>query len=121
MATIIADDPHCMVLRPPDRHSNDLAVDALRKGEGMLEAWRRGPVEPPSRFERPLPPIVVAGPEDIVREDCPAFAGFHHTDGRSVALCKANGRHPELFHSGGAFDDFGMTTCGECRWHERFP
>ena len=37
-ATVIADDPHCMVLRPPDRDSDDLAVDAFRKAEKKLEA-----------------------------------------------------------------------------------
>ena len=56
MATVIADDPHCMVLRPPDRDSDDLAVDALRKAERMLRAWRRGPVEPAEGFYRPPPP-----------------------------------------------------------------
>jgi hypothetical protein len=57
----------------------------------------------------------------VVREDCPAFAGYHDADGRSVPLCKANGRHPGFFRIGGAFDDYGLTTCGQCSWHRRFP
>jgi aminoglycoside N3'-acetyltransferase len=121
MATVIADDPHCMVLRPPDRDSGDLAVDALRKAEAMLRAWRRGPAEPSDRFDRPPRRVEPAGAGDVVREDCPAFAGYHDADGRSVPLCKANGRHPGFFRIGGAFDDYGLTTCGQCSWHRRFP
>lgn len=36
MATITADDPYCMELRPPDRQSGDLSLDALRKAALML-------------------------------------------------------------------------------------
>ena len=41
MAAALADDPFCLVLRPPDRRDGDLAVDALHKAAGMLRAWRR--------------------------------------------------------------------------------
>ena len=38
MAAVVENDPECMVLRPPDRRSADLATDALRKAAGMLQA-----------------------------------------------------------------------------------
>ncbi|MAG35908.1 MAG: hypothetical protein CL878_06660 [Dehalococcoidia bacterium] len=121
MATVIADDPHCMVLRPPDRDSDDFAVDTLRKAEGMLKAWRRGPVEPTETFYKSPQHVDPAGPADVVREDCPAFAGYHQAEDSQIPLCKANGRHPDFFRMGGVFDDYGLTTCGDCVWHESFP
>lgn len=120
MATIIADDPYCMVLRPPDRDSDDLTVDALRKAERMLKAWRRGPVEPTKIFYNMPQRVEPAGPGDVVREDCPAFAGYHQGEDRLVSLCKANGRHPDFFHMGGLFDSYGLTACNECEWHRKF-
>jgi len=121
MATIMADDPFCMAIRPPDRHSGDLAVDALRKAARMLQAWARGPERPQHKFDHPPRPIAPPGPDAVVREDCPAFAGRHHADGQDVSLCKANARHPDLFRLGGIFNECGVTTCEICSWHERFP
>ena len=131
MAAALADDPFCLVLRPPERRDGDLAVDALRKAAGMLRAWRRAaPDAPPVRpaiGEHPLGPVAVpdAAAEGAghvtVREDCPAFAGYHAAGGMRVPLCRANGRHPDLFRRGGAFDRHGVTTCETCSWHARFP
>ena len=120
MATIIADDPHCMVLRPPDRDSNDLAVDAFRKAEGMLQAWNKGPKEPKEVFYEFPKQVEPAGPDDVVREDCPAFAGYHQAEGKDISLCKANGRHPDFFGIGGVFSEHGLTTCNDCVWNTNF-
>jgi hypothetical protein len=120
MATVMADDAYCMVLRPPDRFSGDLAIDALRKAERMLRAWAAGAKRPEKTFDCPPAPINVPGPGALVREDCPAFAGYHDADGRTVPLCHANCRHPELFRRGGVYDDCGVTTCERCSWNERF-
>ena len=38
MATIFADDPWCLALRPPTRECADLAQDAMAKGAAMLRA-----------------------------------------------------------------------------------
>ena len=119
-ATVIADDPYCMVLRPPDRDSYDLAVDAFRKAEGMLKAWRRGPVEPRDFFVGPRP-VKPPAENETVRTDCPAFAGLHEADGRRIPLCKANGVHPDFRQLGGAFESNGIATCSDCSWHLKFP
>ena len=116
METIVADDPYCFVVRPPDRHSGNLAVDALRKGAAMLRAWEDGPLELPERIDWPD-----GEDDDTVREDCPAFAGYHRAGDREWPLCRANGRHPDLFHHGGVFDTWGRTSCGRCPWHRRYP
>jgi aminoglycoside 3-N-acetyltransferase len=121
MATIMADDPFCLVVRPPDRDRGDLAIDALRKAAGMLEAWRRGPRRPSFEFGCPPRSIPVPGPQALVREDCPAFAGRHETPQGSVPLCRANDRHPDLFRLGNDFNTFGIATCESCLWHRRFP
>ena len=55
--------------------------------------------------------------DDLVREDCPAFVGYHEAAGKRWPLCRANGRHPELFRYGGVFNEHGKTTCGRCPWH----
>ena len=117
MATIMADDPYCMVLRPPDRESDDLAVDALRKAARMLEAWRAGPRRPEKSFGTPWRRYDPAGPDDIVRTDCPAFAGYHDADGRQLPLCRANGIHPDYFRRGGIFGQCGIATCNDCWWN----
>ena len=116
MGTIMADDPDCFVLRPADAENGDLAADALAKGAAMLRAWRRGAAELSEWSEVP------AGCDDeLVREDCPSFAGYHEAAGRRWPLCWANDRHPELHHHGGIFDRLGKTCCGQCSWHLRFP
>jgi len=115
LATILADDPYCMVVRPPDRHNGDLTVDALQKAAAMLRAWARGPVELPAKIDWPQ-----GQDDDVVREDCPAFGGYHQAGGSRWPLCRANGRHPDLFRHGGVFNQYGKTTCGRCRWHLRF-
>ncbi len=115
MATIFADDPFCMVLRPPDRTSSNLALDALQKAAGMLRAWQRGPQKAPEPFE------TKESDPDFVREDCPAFIGYHDAKGRSWPLCSANGRHPELFREGEIFDRNGLCCCSACCWNDRFP
>jgi aminoglycoside 3-N-acetyltransferase len=121
MATVLADDPFCLVLRPPNRESGDLAVDALHKAARMLEAWRRGPPPPPRPFPLPPRPVPVSSPGAPVRADCPAFAGRHDAGGISVALCQANDRHPELFRRGGIFNSCGVATCAECSWAQKYP
>ena len=116
LATIMADDPYCFIVRPPDRNSGDLTVDALQKGAAMLRAWSAGPTELPDRIDWP------DGEDDnVVREDCPAFAGYHEARGKQRPLCRANDRHPELFRLGGVFNRNGTTTWGRCPWHLRFP
>ena len=120
MATIMADDPFCLVLRPPDRDNGDLAVDALRKAERMLQAWKRGAQKPEARFEYPPKPVPVTASNPCVREDCPAFAGFHQAGDKKVPLCRANGHHPDLFRLGGVFDECGLATCENCLWHKNF-
>ncbi len=116
MATIMSDDPYCFVVRPPDRHCGELVLDALRKAAAMLRAWRQRPCDE-------LPAIVWPGGKDdaIVREDCPAFAGWHDVGDDMVPLCRANDRHPHLFRLGGVFNDWGKATCGRCSWHHRHP
>ncbi|MDA0991319.1 MAG: AAC(3) family N-acetyltransferase [Verrucomicrobia bacterium] len=121
MATIMSDDPHCLVLRPPDRNSGDLAVDALHKAARMLAAWRRGPSRVAKKLHHPPSPTAVPGPQTLVREDCPAFAGYHHTPAGRVPLCRANDRHPNLFRLGGIFNQCGVATCHDCVWHENYP
>jgi aminoglycoside 3-N-acetyltransferase len=120
-ATVMADDPYCFVLRPPDRQSADLAVDALQKAAAMLRAWRRGPRRPEKAFNIPPQPICPAGPNDLVRRDCPAFAGMHEAHGKAIPLCRANGRHPDYFRLGGIFNQCGITTCDRCSWPLKFP
>lgn len=115
MATIFADNPFCMVLRPPDRTSSNLAVDALQKATAMLNAWQRGPQKAPEPFEPKE-----ANPE-FVREDCPAFIGYHETKGMSWPLCSANGRHPDLFRGGEIFNRNGLCCCSVCCWNDLFP
>jgi len=116
MATALADDPYCLIVRPPDRDSGDLAVDAMQKGAAMLRAWAAGPRELPETIDWPA-----GQDDDLVREDCPAFAGYHAADGTQWPLCRANDRHPDLFRHGGIFNESGKTTCGRCPWHLRFP
>ena len=115
LATIMADDPDCFVLRPADATNGDLAADALAKGPAMLRAWRRGPAELPDRIDLPV------DRDDVVREDCPSFAGYHEAEGRRWPLCRANDRHPELYQHGGIFNRLGKTCCGQCSWHLRCP
>jgi len=115
LATIMADDPFCFTVRPPDRESDDLAVDALRKAERMLAAWRRGPAPLPGQINWP------EDDPNLVREDCAAFAGWHSGGSKVYPLCKANGRHPDLFRLGGVFNDYGLTSCARCSWNLRFP
>ena len=116
MATIISNDPYCFILRPPDRHSGNLCVDALQKAASMLAAWDGAPLDEPR-----LPEWPPGRDNDVVREDCPAFAGYHDSGDRTWPLCRANDRHPELFGRGGAFNQWGPTTCGRCPWHWRYP
>lgn len=112
MATIMANDPYCFVVRPPDRQSRDLAIDALQKAAAMLRAWAAGPRDLPQKIDWPKD-----DDNEIVREDCPAFLGYYEAGGRQWPLCRANGRHPELFSYGGVFNEHGKTTCGRCPWH----
>jgi len=121
MATIIADDPNCFVVRPPDRYSNNLGLDALQKGKSMIQAWSRGVQRPAHGFGYAPKPIGLPAPDDVVRSDCPAFAGFHAMNGQPVATCSANGIHPDYFRSGGAFSKYGITTCTNCSWNLKFP
>ena len=114
IATIMADDPYCFVVRPPDRTSGDLVVDALQKGAAMLRAWRDGPKELAGKFDWPEPD------PNIVREDCPAFAGYHKAYDKEWPLCKANYRHPDLFKAGKIFDQNGLCCCSQCSWHLKF-
>jgi aminoglycoside N3'-acetyltransferase len=140
IAAIMADNPYCFVVRPPDRHSGDLAIDALQKAQAMLRAWnqcsphtpcadladaRRVPTAtaPTAGLAESLSSTVwpPGNDDDPVREDCPAFAGYHEAAGRQWPLCRANGRHPELFRHGGVFNQHGKTTCGRCSWHLTQP
>jgi len=121
MATIMADDPWCMALRPPDRHTGDLVIDALQKAQAMLRAWSRGVRRPQQKLGFPPQPIHPPGTGDLVREDCPAFAGYHGAGGRQIPLCRANGRHPDFFALGGIFNECGITTCDRCQWNQKFP
>ena len=41
MASALADDPFCLVLRPPERRDGDLAVDALRKAAAYARDFAR--------------------------------------------------------------------------------
>ena len=116
MATIMADNPDCFVLRPTCREKTDLVQDALGKAAAMLKAWKKGP------RELPLKPIRPKDKDpDLVREDCPAFAGYHEGNGQLWPLCKANDRHPKLFQYGKIFDRLGKTSCRDCSWHNNFP
>ena len=91
-------------------------VDALGKAAGMLRAWRGGPRETTGHI------LWYPGEDnDVVREDCPAFAGYHDAAGERYALCRANDRHPDLFRHGELFGRHGKTTCGHCPWHYRYP
>lgn len=102
LATIFNDAPYCLVLRPPDRASNNLLLDALQKASAMLRAWSRGPQSEliPVRWPKET--------QGVVREDCPAFAGYGAlskppgaaeiprkcSHGKTeIPLCKANNRH----------------------------
>lgn len=116
MATIMANASYCLVVRPSDRHCDNLAIDAMQKGSAMLRAWFDGPRELPERIKWPQ-----GNDDDIVREDCPAFAGYHEAGGVQWPICRANDRHPELFRYGGIFNEQGKATCGRCSWHFRFP
>src|SRR6185503_14323364 len=97
LATIFADDPYCLVLRPPGRDCGDLALDALGKASAMLRAWNRGPRRHEAKHQTPLRPIAAAKAGDVVRQDCPAFAGLHKAFEITVPLCRANDRHPDYF------------------------
>ncbi|MEO7297976.1 MAG: AAC(3) family N-acetyltransferase [Verrucomicrobiota bacterium] len=121
LATAFADNPACLVLRPPDLESGELAIDALQKTAAMLKAWKKGPQRPVKKKFNPPRPISAPAPDDVIRQDCPAFSGFHLAFGTRVPLCKANGRHPDYFRLGGIFDEYGLTTCEHCSWHEKFP
>lgn len=121
MATAMADDPHCLVLRPPGRDQGDLGIDALQKAAGMLRAWSAGERRSVRGLDFPLGPIEAPGPGAVIREECPAFAGFHEARGRRVPLCKANDRHPDYFQLGGIFNQCGLTACERCSWHQKFP
>lgn len=121
MATIFADDPNCMVLRPPTRDCGDLAQDALCKGAAMLRAWAEGPAPPPESLGVALSASSAPGPGDTVREDCPAYAGYHQAGDESVPVCRANGCHPDYFRNGGIFAANGPTTCDACSWHRKYP
>jgi aminoglycoside N3'-acetyltransferase len=121
LATIFADDPYCLVLRPPDRDCGDLALDALEKAAAMLRAWKQGPHRPEREKGTPPQPITPPKADDLVREDCPAFAGFHKAFETDVPLCRANGRHPDYFRLGGVFQEYGLTTCQRCSWPKNFP
>jgi aminoglycoside 3-N-acetyltransferase len=130
IATIMADDPYCFVVRPADRHSGDLVLDALQKGAAMLRAWRKnsGHLSCAVAADARTIPATLASiswppgnDDDVVREDCPAFVGFHDAGGKRWPLCRANGRHPELFRHGGIFNEHGKATCGRCSWHHKFP
>jgi len=116
LATIVSDNPYCFIVRPPDRHSANLATDALQKGAAMLRAWDAGPRDTPGKIDWPA-----GHDDDLVRDDCPAFAGYHEAGGRRWPLCRANDRHPDLFRHGGAFNTYGKTTCGRCPWRLGFP
>jgi len=119
LATILTDDPYCLVVRPADRTSSNLARDALRKAERMVAAWEDRRVDGTTA---PRPDVFPTGATDVVREDCPAFAGRHPTpDGTAIPLCAANDRHPQLFKFGGVFNQHGRTACGGCSWHHQFP
>ncbi len=132
LATILTDDPYCLIVRPADRTSGNLAIDAMRKAERMVRAWKQRPVD----GAKAKPPGVFANRgAGVVREDCPAFAGWHRpsqadvplpTDGSqpregAMPLCAANDRHPELFRFGGLFNQHGRCSCGNCPWHHQFP
>ena len=120
LATAMANDPFCLVLRPPTRDSGVLVLDALQKAAGMLKAYAEGPRQPSQASNTPLRRIEAPTEDDVIREDCPAFGGFHEACGQRVPLCRANDRHPEYFRLGGIFDQCGVTTCGDCSWHQRF-
>jgi len=130
LVTIFNDNPYCLVLRPSSRASGSLLLDALQKAAAMLTAWLRDPQSTP---------VPVSWPDhqpDVVREDCPAFAGYaaisqppaspeipwRPASGQAqVPLCKANNRHPLLFREGGLFNQCGVAACGRCSWHHKFP
>jgi len=116
MATILTADPYCFVLRPPGRDCGDLAIDALQKAAAMLRAWSGEHRDTPGEIRWPG-----ATDDSVVREDCPAFAGYHEAAGERWALCRANDRHPDLFRHGGLFNRLGKTTCGRCAWHWDYP
>ncbi len=120
MATILADDPWCLALRPPTRDCADLAQDAMAKGGAMLRAWSRGPQRVEASFDFPPAPVTVPGEPDLIRDDCPAFTGYHDGGSIKVPLCSANGRHPDFFKLGGVFDQCGPTQCHRCCWNEKF-
>jgi hypothetical protein len=121
LATVMADDPYCLVLRPPARDCGDLAIDALQKAACMLAVWRQGSRRPDQTFDTPLQRVQPPAAGDVVREDCPAFAGYHSADEQPVPLCRANDRHPDFFRLGGVFNQCGLTTCTDCSWHRSFP
>jgi hypothetical protein len=121
LGTVMADDPFCLVLRPPERDCGSLAIDALRKAARMLEAWNRGPRRPERTFDTPLRRIELPGEGDVIQEDCPTFAGYHDAQGQRLPLCRANDRHPDYFRLGGVSNQCGLTTCTDCSWHRSFP
>jgi aminoglycoside 3-N-acetyltransferase len=130
LVTIFNNDPYCLVLRPPDRTSDNLLLDALQKASSMLRAWSRGPQGTLVAIQWPKEA------QGTVREDCPAFAGYgalaklpdaaeiprRCTPGKTeIPLCKANNRHPLLFREGDLFNRYGVAFCGKCSWHRSFP
>ena len=121
LATIMTANPFCLVLRPPDRECGELALDALAKAAAMLRTWANGPRTPQKGLGTAPRRIDPPKEGEVVRTDCPAFAGYHEAQGVSVPLCRANGRHPDYFRLGGVFDQCGVTTCGRCSWHQQFP
>ena len=120
LATVTADDPYCFVLRPPERDCGDLAIDALRKAAAMLSAWNRGPQRPSQEFDFPLGRIEPPEEGNVVRQDCPAFAGYWDAHGRRVPLCRANDRHPDFFRLGDVFNECGLATCNSCPWNRSY-
>ena len=119
MATIVNDDPYCFIVRPPDRTCGSLAVDAMNKGAAMIRAYETNPIDINEIDLHSLPNKNTT--QETVREDCPAFAGWHEAGEKKYSLCRANDRHPELFRNGGIFNKYGKTTCGYCPWHLKFP
>lgn len=121
LATIFADDLYCLVLRPPSRDCGDLAIDALQKSAAMLRAWKLGPQRPERNHMTPLQPVTAPAAGEVVRQDCPAYAGFHRAFEATVPLCRANGPHPDYFRLGAVFSQYGLATCQACSWHKNFP
>lgn len=119
LATILTDDSYCLVVRPLNRTSRNLARDAMRKAERMIAVWEQRRIDGAGAK---APEVFPDAGSDIVREDCPAFAGWTTTPSdEPIPLCAANDRHPDLFKFGGAFNRHGRCCCGRCPWHHQFP